>query len=147
MEPCGLGARDVLRLEMGYPLCGQDLLPDRSPLEAGLAWAVAFDKGEFRGREAVERQRREGTPSRLRGIVMDDRRHIPRPHYAVFADGIQVGSVTSGSFSPLRQRGIALAYLAPADGFEPGRPVEVDVRGRRGQARIVEPPFVDRNPR
>jgi len=147
IEPCGLGARDVLRLEMGYPLYGQDLLPDRTPLEAGLRWAVAFEKGEFRGREALERQLREGIPSRLRGIVMEDRRHIPRPHYPVFADGSKAGSVTSGSFSPLRQRGIALAYLSPADGFEPGRPVEVDVRGRRGPARIAAPPFVDRSPR
>lgn len=147
IEPCGLGARDVLRLEMGYPLYGQDLLPDRTPLEAGLRWAVAFDKGEFRGREALERQLREGIPRRLRGLVMEDRRHIPRPHYPVFADGIEVGTVTSGSFSPLGQRGIALAYLSPAEGFEPGREVEVDVRGRRGPARVAKPPFVDRNPR
>ena len=147
IQPCGLGARDVLRLEMGYPLYGQDLLPDRTPLEAGLSWAVAFDKGDFVGKEALLRQRQEGPLARLRGLVMDDRRSIPRAHYGVFASGERCGVVTSGTFSPSLQRGIALAYLSPADGFEPGREVEVDVRGRRGSARIVKPPFVDRNPR
>lgn len=147
IQPCGLGARDVLRLEMGYPLYGQDLLPDRTPLEAGLSWAVAFDKGDFVGREALLHQRQEGPPARLRGLVMDGRRSIPRAHYGVFASGERCGVVTSGTFSPSLQRGIALAYLSPADGFEPGREVEVDVRGRRGSARIVKPPFVDRNPR
>jgi len=146
IEPCGLGARDVLRLEMGYPLYGQDLSPERTPLQAGLSWAVAFDKGDFRGREALLSQREEGLPNRLRGFVVDDRRHIPRAHYAVHADGEQVGEVTSGTFSPSLQRGIALAYLAPADAFEPGTQVEVDVRGRRGTARIAKPPFVDRSP-
>lgn len=147
MEPCGLGARDVLRLEMGYPLYGQDLSPERTPLEAGLPWAVAMDKGPFRGREALVRQRAEGVPSRLRGIVMQDRRHIPRPHQAVLADGVPGGEVTSGTFSPVLQRGIALGYLTPADVAEPGSAVEVDVRGRRGPATIVKPPFVDRSPR
>jgi aminomethyltransferase len=146
MEPCGLGARDVLRLEMGYPLYGQDLSPDRTPLEAGLSWAVAIDKGPFPGRDALLRQRVEGVPSRLRGIAMRDRRHIPRPHHAVLADGVVVGEVTSGTFSPLLQRGIAMGYLEP-DRSEPGSAVEVDVRGRRGPATIVKPPFVDRSPR
>jgi aminomethyltransferase len=147
IEPCGLGARDVLRLEMGYALCGQDLSPDRTPLEAGLSWAVAMDKGPFRGREALVRQRADGVPSRLRGIVMQDRRHIPRAHHAVLADGVPAGEVTSGTFSPLLQRGIAMGYLAPADSFGPGSAVEVDVRGRRGPATIVKPAFVDRSPR
>jgi len=147
IEPCGLGARDVLRLEMGYPLCGQDLTPDRTPLEAGLAWAVAMDTGAFRGREALLRQRAAGVPSRLRGMVMQDRRHIPRAHHSVLADGAWVGEVTSGTFSPALQRGIAMGYLTPAGAFEPGSAVEVDVRGRRGQATVVRPPFVDRSPR
>lgn len=147
IEPCGLGARDVLRLEMGYPLYGQDLSSDRTPLEAGLSWAVAMDKGPFRGREALERQAADGLPSRLRGFVMQDRRHIPRAHHVVLADGAPAGEVTSGTFSPTLQRGIAMAYLAPADGYEPGSTVEVDVRGRRGPATIVRPPFVDRSPR
>ena len=146
MEPCGLGARDVLRLEMGYPLYGQDLTPDHTPLEAGLSWAVATSKGSFRGRDALVRQRAEGLPSRLRGIAMQDRRHIPRPHHPVLADGSVLGEVTSGTFSPGLQRGIAMGYLEPGRS-EPGSAVEVDVRGRRGPATIVQPPFVDRSPR
>jgi aminomethyltransferase len=147
IEPCGLGARDVLRLEMGYPLYGQDLSPERTPLEAGLSWAVALDKGDFTGRDALLRQRERGLPRRLRALVTEDRRHIPRPHQRVLADGEVAGEVTSGTFSPTLERGIALAYLSPADAFEPGSEVEIDVRGRRGPARVVRLPFVDRNPR
>lgn len=147
IEPCGLGARDVLRLEMGYPLYGQDLGPERTSLEAGLAWAVALDKGPFVGRDALLRQRDGGLPSRLRGLVTGDRRHIPRAHQAVHHGDGTVGEVTSGSFSPTLGVGIALAYLSPADAFGPGSEVEIDIRGRRAPARVVDPPFVDRSPR
>ena len=147
IEPCGLGARDVLRLEMGYPLYGQDLSPERTPLEAGLSWAVALDKEDFTGRAALRRQRERGLPCRLRGLVTEDRRHIPRAHQQVLADDKVAGEVTSGTFSPMLQRGIGLAYLSPADAFEPGSHVEIDIRGRRGPARIATLPFVDRNPR
>lgn len=147
IEPCGLAARDILRLEMGYPLYGRDLSEDRTALEAGLSWTVSFDKPGFRGRDALLRQKREGIPGRLRGLVMEDRRHIPRAHYPVFADGERAGEVTSGTFSPILRRGIALAYLSPAERFEPGTKVEVDIRGRQGAANVVKPPFVDRDPR
>jgi len=145
--PCGLAARDVLRLEMGYPLYGQDLSEKRSALEARLAWTVDFDKGDFRGRGALLRQREEGLPSRLWGLRMQERRHIPRAHYPVFDGEVQIGEVTSGTFSPILERGIALAYLEPGDVAKPGDEVEVDVRGRRGRATVVRPPFVDRDPR
>jgi aminomethyltransferase len=145
--PCGLAARDVLRLEMGYPLYGQDLFESSTALEAGLGWAVAFDKGEFRGRAALLRQRDEGPPSRLRGLVMEERRHIPRAHYPVFRGDQLIGEVTSGTFSPILQRGIALAYLWPGDVADVGSEVEVDIRGRRGRANVVRTPFVDRSPR
>src|SRR5207245_1622522 len=116
IEPCGLGARDLLRLEMGYPLCGQDLTPDRTPFEAGLGWAVMLEKRAFRGRDALLRRRADPLPSRLRGLVMEERRHIPRAHMAVFGeDGSPAGEITSGSFSPMLGRGIALAYLSPPD--------------------------------
>jgi aminomethyltransferase len=144
---CGLAARDVLRLEMGYPLYGQDLFESSTAFEAGLSWAVAMDKGPFRGREALARQRREGLPSRLRGLRMHERRHIPRAHYPVFRSDRVIGEVTSGTFSPLLRAGIALAYLWPADVADIGDEVEVDIRGRRGTATVVRPPFVDRNPR
>jgi glycine cleavage system T protein (aminomethyltransferase) len=145
--PCGLAARDVLRLEMGYPLYGQDLFESVTALEAGLSWAVSFDKGHFRGREALLRQGEQGLPSRLRGLVMEDRRRIPRAHYPVMRGDDIIGEVTSGTFSPLRQTGIGLAYLWPGDAADVGQHVEVDVRGRRGKAEVVKPPFVDRSPR
>ncbi|MDP9185077.1 MAG: glycine cleavage system aminomethyltransferase GcvT [Actinomycetota bacterium] len=145
--PCGLAARDILRLEMGYPLYGQDLFESSTAFEAGLSWAVAMDKGPFRGRDALIRQRAEGLPSRLRGLRMHERRHIPRAHYPVFTGDRLIGEVTSGSFSPTLQTGIALAYLWPEDAAEVGDEVEVDIRGRRGVATVVRPPFVDRSPR
>jgi glycine cleavage system T protein (aminomethyltransferase) len=146
--PCGLAARDVLRLEMGYPLYGQDLFEASTALEAGLGWAVSFDKGAFRGRTALARQREDGPlPSVLRGLRMHERRHIPRAHYPVFVGDQVVGEVTSGTFSPLLQTGIGLAYLWPADAVELGATVEVGIRGRRGRAQVVRPPFVDRSPR
>jgi aminomethyltransferase len=147
MEPCGLGARDVLRLEMGYPLYGQDLVPVRTPLEAGFGWAVSFDKGEFVGRDALLEQRNGPLPSRLRGLVTRDRRSIPRAHQRVFATDDEIGEVTSGTFSPLLGVGIALAYLSPGDSFEPDTEVEIDIRGRRAPARVVRTPFVERSPR
>jgi aminomethyltransferase len=145
--PCGLAARDVLRLEMGYPLYGQDLFESSTALEAGLGWAVAFDKGPFRGREALLRQREEGLPSFLRGLRMRERRHIPRAHYPVSVGDRLVGEVTSGTFSPVLQTGIGLAYLWSPEVAELGTEVEVDIRGRRGAAEVVRPPFVDRSPR
>jgi aminomethyltransferase len=146
-EPAGLAARDVLRLEMGYPLYGQDLFEASTALEAGLGWAVALDKGEFRGRAALLRQRDEGLPSLLRGLRMHERRYIPRAHYPVFVGDQLVGEVTSGTFSPELGTGIALAYVWPGDVVDVGQEVEVDIRGRRGKATVVDPPFVDRSPR
>jgi len=106
-----------------------------------------MDKGPFRGRDALIRQRAEGLPSRLRGLRMHERRHIPRAHYPVSIGDRLIGEVTSGSFSPTLQTGIALAYLWPEDAAEVGDEVEVDIRGRRGVATVVRPPFVDRSPR
>jgi aminomethyltransferase len=144
---CGLASRDVLRLEMGYPLYGQDLFESSTAFEAGLGWAVAMDKGPFRGRSALARQREDGLPSRLRGLRMHERRHIPRAHYPVFDGDLVIGEVTSGTFSPLLETGIGLAYLWPAGTAGLGDEVEVDIRGRRGTATVVRPPFVDRSPR
>jgi aminomethyltransferase len=146
LAPCGLGARDTLRLEMGYPLHGNDISPDRSPLEAGLSWAVAFDKGPFRGRDALVRQREEGIPARLRAFRMEGKL-IPRPHYEVHGGGERIGEITSGTFSPTLKVGIAMGYLSPADRWGPEERVEIEVRGRRGPARVVRPPFVDRSPK
>jgi aminomethyltransferase len=129
---CGLASRDILRLEMGYPLYGQDLFESVTALEAGLSWAVSLDKGPFRGRASLARQREAG---------------LPRAHYPVFIGDDLVGEITSGTFSPVLGTGIALAYLWPADIVESGATVEVDIRGRRGRAEVVRTPFVDRDPR
>ena len=146
IRPVGLGARDTLRLEMGYPLHGQDISEEHTPLEAGLSWAVALDKGSFPGRDALVRQKEDGIRSRLWGLKMRDR-VIPRPHCAVFAGTERAGETTSGTFSPTLRIGIALAYLEPRDRFSEGDEVEVDVRGRRGAAVVTKPPFVDASPR
>jgi aminomethyltransferase len=106
-----------------------------------------MDKGPFRGREALARQRAEGLPSRLRALRMHERRHIPRAQYPVFVGDRVIGEVTSGTFSPTLQTGIGLAYLWPADVVDVSDEVEVDIRGRRGAATVVRPPFVDRSPR
>lgn len=137
-EPCGLAARDTLRLEMGYPLHGNDIDPKTTPAEAGLMWAVALEGRTFPGRDAVERKDKE-----LVGLLMQDRL-IPRRHCAVLALDDEVGHVTSGTFSPTLKRGIALAYVRPGS---LGGECDVDVRGKRGHARVVNPPFVDRSPK
>lgn len=138
--PCGLGARDTLRLEMGYPLHGNDISPDTNPYEARLGWAVKLDRGVFRGQEAL-RALSEEPPSRsLRGLQGTGRRP-PRKGMAV-QEG---GEVTSGSFSPTLEVGIGLAYLDASIG--PGDRVHVDVRGTAVAFDVVDPPFVDRSPR
>jgi aminomethyltransferase len=146
LEPCGLGARDTLRLEMGYPLHGNDISESRTPLEAGLSWAVAMDKGEFIGREALAKQKEEGVPSRLWGFRMLDRL-IPRPHYEVVADDEPIGETTSGTFSPTLKVGIAMGYVSPRDRVASGDRVQIDVRGRGGTAEVVKPPFVQSSPK
>jgi aminomethyltransferase len=146
VQPCGLGARDTLRLEMGYPLHGNDISEERTPLEASLGWAVAFEKGDFAGRAALQRQKEEGVPSRLWGLRMAGQL-IPRPHYAVYSGEEQVGETTSGTFSPTLRLGIAMAYLSPRERFSAGDTVEIDVRGRRGEAEVIRPPFVQSSPK
>jgi aminomethyltransferase len=138
--PCGLGARDTLRTEMGYPLHGQDLSLAISPVQARLGWAVGWKKPQFWGRDALLAERESGPARALWGIEALDR-GIPRPHMRVFAaDGADVGEVTSGTFSPTKRSGIGLALLAT--GAAEGDEVEVDVRGRRSRTRVVKPPFV-----
>lgn len=141
--PAGLGARDTLRLEMGYPLHGNDIGPDRGPVEAMLTWACALDT-DFVGRDAVAKAKEAGPARRLRGLRMRDRR-IPRSHQDVYRGAERVGETTSGTFSPTLKIGIAMAYLDAAIGV--GETVEVDVRGKRGEAEVVKPPFVDASPR
>ncbi len=141
---CGLGARDTLRTEMGYPLHGQDLSLDITPNQARVGWAVGWKKPEFWGRHVLLTEREQGPKRVLRGLVALDR-GIPRPHMPVRdASGETVGEVTSGTFSPTRRVGIALALLAPT--ISEDDEVVVDVRGRPCPTRVVKPPFVDRSP-
>jgi aminomethyltransferase len=139
VTPAGLGARDTLRLEAGLPLHGHELGPGINPLEAGLGWVVAWGKPAFRGRAAVEAEKERGVARRLRGIVVEGRRP-PREGSAVLHDGQTVGEVTSGNFSPVLERGIALAFVPPSLG--PGDAVEIDVRGSLLAGEVVKTPFV-----
>lgn len=140
VRPCGLGSRDTLRTEMGYPLHGQDISPVITPVQARLGWAIGWDKPTFHGRDALVAQRASGPPSKLWGLRARDR-VIPRPHMSVTdSSGTVVGEVTSGTFSPSLRQGIGLALLAPT--VAPGDDVQVDVRGRPAVVEVVKPPFV-----
>jgi aminomethyltransferase len=143
--PVGLGARDTLRLEMGYALHGNDISTDTDPFEARLGWAVALDKGDFRGRDALRARKEAGPKRQLVGLAATDRL-IPRHGMAVLDGDRRVGEVTSGTFSPTLRHGIALAYLLP-DVAAKDTELLVDVRGRRGGVRVTRPPFVDASPR
>jgi glycine cleavage system T protein (aminomethyltransferase) len=139
--PAGLGARDTLRTEMGYPLHGQDLSLSISPVQARIGWAVGWGKEAFWGREALLAEKAAGPARVLWGLEALDR-GIPRPHMSVLStDDAPAGEVTSGTFSPTLRKGIALALLRT--GVAEGDDVAVDVRGRRIPARVVKPPFVE----
>ncbi len=141
LRACGLGARDTLRTEMGYPLHGRELTPEVTPVQAGLGWAVGWSKPSFWGPGALRAEREAGPPRTLWGLVAEGR-GIPRPPMPVYAGGELVGEVTSGTFSPTRRVGIGLALLDTAAGLGEGARVEVDIRGRRTPMQVVKPPFV-----
>lgn len=141
IKPAGLGARDTLRLEMGFCLYGNDIDDTTSPLEAGLGWITKFVDGKnFTNRAALERQKAEGVIRKLIGFEMQDR-GIPRHGYALSdADGNAIGHVTSGTMSPLRKIGIGLGYVDVAYS-KPGTEIWLDNRGRKLKALVVKPPF------
>ncbi|GGN79615.1 aminomethyltransferase [Actinoplanes lobatus] len=141
VRPCGLGARDTLRTEMGYPLHGQDLSLDISPVQAGAGWAVGWSKPAFWGRDALTAEKAAGPRRRLRGLELTGR-GIPRGHMQVYAGDKLVGETTSGTFSPTKKAGIALALIDTAPALADGALVEIDIRGRRTEARLTKPPFV-----
>jgi aminomethyltransferase len=131
----GLGSRDTLRTEMGYPLHGQDLSPSITPVQARSGWAVGWNKPAFWGRDALTVERADGPRRALWGIESIDR-GIPRPHMVLrSAAGVDLGEVTSGTFSPTLKRGIGLALIDSSAG--------VDVRGRPSAVRVTKPPFVE----
>jgi aminomethyltransferase len=137
--PAGLGARDTLRLEAALPLHGHELGPGITPLNAGLGWVVSWDKGDFRGRAALEAQRDAGVSPVLRGLRTEGRRP-PRADQDVLRDGDVVGRVSSGNFSPTLGCGVALAFVDPSVAV--GDELAIDVRGQALPAICVETPFV-----
>lgn len=138
-EPAGLGARDTLRLEAGLPLHGHELGPGITPLQAGLGWVVGWNKGEFRGRAALEAEREAGVARHLVGIRVEGRRP-PRSGQTVECDGRRVGEVTSGNFSPSLQTGIAFALVEP--GVDEGRTVGVVTNRDTLEGTVVPLPFL-----
>jgi aminomethyltransferase len=139
VEPAGLGARDTLRLEAGFPLHGHELGPGITPLQAGLGWVVGWNKDDFRGRAPLALEKDRGVARRLRGINTDGRRP-PRAEQKVLIDGDRAGEVTSGNFSPMLGHGIALAFLPPdvADGTK----VSIEARGGESlSGEVVRLPF------
>ena len=141
VKPCGLGARDTLRLEMCYPLNGSDLSEETTPLEAGLSIFVDLQKPEFIGRDALVAQRQHGVQRRLVPFKMADKSPPPRAHYAIFKDGTQITETTSGTLSPSLGIGIGMAYM-PTEFARIGEELEVDIRGRRFPARVEKKPLV-----
>jgi aminomethyltransferase len=137
--PAGLGARDSLRLEVGYILYGNDLDERRTPLEAGLGWTVKLDKGEFVGRDAMARQKEEGLTEKLVGFVLAER-GFPRQGYEIRFQGEPAGTVTSGVLSHSLGQGIGLGYV-PVEASKPGTAIEVVIRDRAVPAEVVRPPF------
>jgi len=133
--PCGLGARDALRIEAGYPLYGHEIDDSTTPVEAGLMWVVKLDKGEFIGRDAIKRVKEQGPSRKLVGLTLQER-IVPRQGYTLFVGTEEAGTVTSGVFSPTTQRGLGMAYVKPAYS-KSGTQVEVQIRANRYSATIV----------
>jgi len=143
--PAGLVARDTLRLEMGYPLYGQELSRERTPIEAGLKWACDIENGRFFGSETLRRQVAEGTSERL-AIFRLTEPGIPRPGQDVVIDGRPAGTVTSGTLSPSLDVGIGMAYV-PSALASPDNDLVIDVRGKPKAARTARRPLVATSPR
>ena len=140
-KPCALGSRDTLRLEMGYPLNGNDLSPERSPIEAGLGFFCDLEKGDFVGREVLVRQKADGPAVKLTALRYLDKGPPPRAHYPVLtADGAVIGELASGALSPSLMAGIGMAYL-PAEFSKIGTPLQIEVRGKLFPAEVVKKPF------
>lgn len=144
IKACGLGARDTLRLEMKYPLYGNELTDETNPLEAGLGWVVKLDKGDFVGKNPIVAMKEKGVPRKLVGVKLLDR-GIPRQGYAVYsADGSQrIGELTSGTQAPSLKLPVGIAYVATAHS-EVGNKVAVDIRGNKLSAEIIPTPFYKR---
>lgn len=142
LKACGLGARDVLRLEAAYPLYGHELSDSISPLEASLAWTVKLNKGSFLGRDQLMKQKEEGLSQKRVGLIMEDRA-IAREHYPILAAENKIGFISSGTYSPSLDKNIACGYV-PSQFSEKGTEICVEVRAKPNRARVCELPFYKR---
>ncbi len=140
IKPCGLGARDTLRLEMCYPLNGSDLSPETTPIEAGLSIFVDLQKPRFIGRDALLRQKQEGVKRRLVPFKMTDASPPPRSHYAVFKGDQRIAETTSGTLSPTLKIGIGMAYI-PTEFARINEQIDIEIRGKRFPAVIEKKPL------
>jgi len=143
LKPCGLGARDTLRTEMGYPLYGHELDENTTPIEAGLGFFVALDKGDFVGRSVLAEQKEKGVSKKCVAFKMTDKSAPPRPHYPIWsagADAKPIGEVVSGTQSPSLGIGIGMGYVPPQFA-KPGTAIEIEIRGKRFAAVVVPKPI------
>jgi aminomethyltransferase len=140
IKPCGLGARDTLRLEMCYPLNGSDLSPERNPIEAGLGFFVDLTKPNFIGRDVLVKTKENGPREKLVPFKMKEKGPPPRPHYSVFGNGQRVGEVTSGTVSPSLNWGVGMAYIN-APQAKIGAPIDIEIRGQKFPATIEKKPL------
>ena len=140
IKPCGLGARDTLRLEMCYPLNGSDLSPERNPIEAGLGFFVDLTKPKFTGRDVLLKAKEGGTAQKLAAFRMEGKGPPPRPHYSVFVSGNRVGEVTSGTASPSLNYGIGMAYIDSVNA-KIGNKIDIEIRERKFPATIEKKPL------
>lgn len=140
IKPCGLGARDTLRTEVCYPLYGHELDEQTTPIEAGVGFFVALDKGEFNGRAVLAGQKANGVKKKLVAFKMAEKSAPPRPHYPVWVNGSAVGVVTSGTQSPSLNQGIGMAFVSP-ELAKPESKLEIEIRGRRHAAVVVAKPI------
>ena len=140
IKPCGLGARDTLRLEMCYPLNGSDLSPERNPIEAGLGFFVDLTKPDFVGHDALLKPKQSGPAEKLVPFRMTKKGPPPRPHYAVFRNGEQIGEVTSGTLSPSLNWGIGMAYVSSAHA-KIGAEIDIEIRSQKFPATVEKKPL------
>ncbi len=143
IAPIGLGARDTLRLEMGYCLYGNDIDQTTNPLEAGLGWITKLNKGDFIAKPVLDKVKAEGVKRKLVGMVLTDKA-VPRHGYTILVNGANDGVVTSGTFAPSLEKGIAMGYVA-AEHAAVGSIVHIDIRGKQMDATIVALPFLKKN--
>jgi aminomethyltransferase len=141
IEPVGLGCRDTLRLEKGYCLYGNDIDETTNPLEAGLGWITKINKGDFNGKEVIQKVKEEGVKRKLVAFTSEDKKFIPRHHYKIFSGSLEIGHVTSGNLSPTLDKPIGMGYIA-TDFAAPETEIQIEARGKHFPAIVVKLPFV-----